>query len=90
MEEIIRRLFVQTLRAKLELCRLVAAALMVELESPLLTITEKRAAFRQWVSITRDGDVLMFVLELLRRHERERSGLSSFPSELHSGAYPAR
>lgn len=65
-------LFVQMLRAKLELSRIVAASLMETLDYPVVTDWEKREAFRQWADVTRDGDFLAFMLELLRRHEREK------------------
>ena len=45
---------------------------MRELESPFPTVQEKRAAFRIWADVTRDGAVLELVLEFIRRSERER------------------
>ena len=71
MEETIRDLYVQSLRAKLELSRIVSARLMRDLESPRLTDRQKQESFCRWFDATRDGDILEFVFELLRRRERE-------------------
>jgi hypothetical protein len=71
VEETIRDLYIQSLRAKLELCRIVSARLMCDLESPRLTDRQKREEFCRWFDVTRDGDILEFVFELLRRRERE-------------------
>lgn len=75
VEKTIRNLYIQSLRAKLELCRITGAALMRELESPMLTVKAKREVFYRWFDVTRDGDILGFVLELVRRSEREARGL---------------
>lgn len=77
VEEIIRRLRIETTRAKLELCRIVAATLMQRLESEELTVRERRAHFKRWLEVTRNGEVLEFVLELERRGDRETRGFSS-------------
>ena len=69
MEETIRDLYVQSLRAKLELSRIVSARLMRDLESPRLTDRQKQESFCRWFDATRDGDILEFVSELLRRRE---------------------
>ena len=71
MEEMFQRLLTQALRAKLELCRIVAAALMEEMDLQQGSGTRQRTAFRSWAEVTRDGDMLEFMLELLRRHDRE-------------------
>lgn len=73
VEEKLRNMFLQSLRAKLELCRLVAARLMEELEHPARNTLEKRCLFRRWEDMTRNGDTLEFVLDLLRRHEWEEA-----------------
>ena len=67
----IQHLYIQSLRAKLELCRIIAASLMNSIESQKLTTEERRAGFRCWVTIARDGDILELMLDLIRRRERE-------------------
>lgn len=71
MEEILHSMYVQSLRAKLELCRITAASLMESLDSPKLTVEERQTGYQRWTDVTRDGDVLEFMLELLRRRGRE-------------------
>jgi hypothetical protein len=71
MEKTIHVWFRQILRARLEMCRLVAVQLMEELDHPSSTEIEKRALFRRWELVIRDGDNLEFMLELLRHHESE-------------------
>ncbi len=73
MNDILDNLYVHTLQAKLALTRIVGASLMYELESPKLTLYEKRAGFRRWVEVTRDGDVLALMLDLFRRQKKERA-----------------
>lgn len=77
VEEIINKLRIEATRAKLELCRIAAAALMHRLESEELTVSERRALFERWLEVTRNGEVLEFVLELERRRDRETRGFSS-------------
>lgn len=69
MEEIIQRLHIQTIRAKLELCRIVCASLAKEFENPHLSLREKDAIAIQWEKLLREGDVLALLLDLLRRKE---------------------
>ena len=93
MEETIRDLFVQSLRAKLELCRVVSARLMHDLESPRLTDRQKQESFCRWFDATRDGDILEFVFELLRRREREArisQSLKKPPHRISHHAEPVR
>lgn len=71
MEEFLQYLYVQTLRKKMEVCRATAATLMKSLQAPNLTLHEQRTGYKRWEAVTRDGDVLEFMLELIRRHERE-------------------
>ena len=73
MNDVLENLYVHTLQAKLALTRVVGASLMYELESPKLTLYEKRAGFRRWVEVTQDGDVLAFMLELIRRKKKEHA-----------------
>ena len=67
----LRTFRIQKLRARLEFSRIEGAALMERLESPSLTVLEKRAVFRRWHEVARDGEVLDFMLHLMRRYERE-------------------
>jgi hypothetical protein len=46
---------------------------MFELESPKLNLYEKRAGFRRWIEVTRDGDVLALMLDLIRRKKKEHT-----------------
>jgi hypothetical protein len=78
LEGTIRNLYVQSLKAKLELCRIVSARLMEEAESQELPARKQRESFCRWFDVTRDGDILEFVFELLRRHEREARATQSF------------
>jgi len=71
LEEFLQSLYVQTLRKKMEVCRATAATLMKSLQSSNLTVYEQRAGYKRWEAVTREGDVLEFMLELIRRHERE-------------------
>lgn len=68
--EIITRLSVQAIRAKLELCRIVAAALTRRLELPGCTEEERRVDSSRWLEVTRDGEALELALERQRRHLR--------------------
>lgn len=77
MEEIIRRLEIQTIKAKLELCRIVCASLAAQFDTPDLTHIERATIARQWNKLLAEGDTLAFFLELLRRRERERMNTST-------------
>lgn len=70
VEEIISRLSIQAIKAKVELCRIVTAALMRKLESVNLTANERRVACCRWAEVARDGDTLEVALELQRRRKR--------------------
>jgi len=83
VEETIRNLYVQSLRAKLELCRIVSARLMEELESRELPARRHGESFCRWFNVTRDGDILEFVFELLRRREREARATQSLKKSPH-------
>ena len=72
MEEIINGLHIQTIRAKLELCRLVCETLAREFENPNLSFSEKTVLSRQRSKLLREGDILALFLELLGRREKER------------------
>jgi hypothetical protein len=72
MEDTVRTVRVSKLRANLEIRRVEAATLMVHLDSPSLTVQEKRAFFRRWDEAVREVEVLEFMLELIRREDRER------------------
>jgi hypothetical protein len=74
MEEFLQHLYVGTLRAKMDLCRVIAATLMDSLHSPTLTVYERQAGFRRWEEVTQNGDTLEFMLELIRRREKEGRG----------------
>jgi hypothetical protein len=67
----LRELQIQTIRAKLELCRIVAASLMKSIQSQELSADEMRSGYRCWLRITQDGDALEWALDLIRRRERE-------------------
>ena len=71
VEEIIEGLQIQTIRAKLELCRIMCACLAAELENPSLTQHERTAIAMQWDHLLREGDILAFFLDLLRRRDKE-------------------
>jgi hypothetical protein len=62
-EEIITNLRVQVIRAKLELCRIVAAALMQKPETQESTLGEGRADFEGWLKIAHDGNILESALQ---------------------------
>jgi hypothetical protein len=70
VEEIISRLNVQAISAKLELCRIVATTLTRRIESPSLTASERRDYSSRWLEVNHDDD-LEFELGLLRWQERE-------------------
>lgn len=72
MEEFLQYLYVQTLRKRMEVCRATAATLMKSLQSADLTVYEQRAGYKRWEAVTREGDVLEFMLDLIRRREREQ------------------
>jgi hypothetical protein len=72
VEEIIDRLGIETIRPKLELYRTVCASLASELENPRLTITERSVIAVEWGQMVKEGDILAFFADLLRRRERER------------------
>jgi hypothetical protein len=72
VEEIVVTLYIQTIRAKLELCRIVCASLCSTLEDPNLTLAESSMISARWAQRLRDGDILAFFLDLLRRDEREQ------------------
>jgi len=72
VEEIAVRLYVQSIRAKLELCRIACATLSNKLEDPNLSDSEKSAIAADWDQRLRDGDILAFFLDLVRRLEREQ------------------
>jgi hypothetical protein len=74
LEEFLQHLYVQGIRAKMESCRVAAAILMKSMQSAGLTVYEQKAAYRHWEAVTRDGDTLEFMLELIRRHQREQLG----------------
>jgi hypothetical protein len=74
MQEVARNLLLQTLRAKLELTRIVAASLAEKLDLSHLSVREQRHTLRQWLNVTEDGENLEFVLELLRQHDRRQRG----------------
>lgn len=71
VEEIISRLNVQAISAKLELCRIVATTLTRRIESPSLTASERRDYSSRWLEVTHDDHDLEFELGLLRWQERE-------------------
>jgi len=83
VEETIHNLYVQSLKAKLELCRIVSARLMEELESQELPARRRGDSFCRWFNVTRDGDILEFVFELLRRREREARATQSLKKSPH-------
>jgi hypothetical protein len=76
MQEVARNLLLQTLRAKLELTRIVAASLTEKLDLPHLSVREQRHTLRHWLDVTEDGENVEFVLELLRQHDRGQRGKS--------------
>jgi hypothetical protein len=51
MNDALGVLYIQTIRARLELERIIAASPMESMESPQLTVPKKRAAFRQSVEV---------------------------------------
>lgn len=63
----------EALRVKLELNWIAAATLMYELERSILTDDEKRRTSRNWQEVTQEGDLLAFVLDLIRRQQRNLS-----------------
>ncbi len=72
VEEIVGRLQIQTIRAKLELCRIVCASLAAQFDNPQLSCREKAIIAGQWDKLLIEGDILAFFLELLRRRGREQ------------------
>lgn len=70
MKDQIGNLTVDALRARLELSWIAAAALMDDLEFSFLTDDAKSAVSRRWQEVTRDGDILAFALDLIRRQQR--------------------
>jgi hypothetical protein len=70
MEQILQRFLVQTLCAKLALCRIAAATYSEALLSPTLPGPERITTFRCWEKATREGDTLAFALEMISRRER--------------------
>jgi hypothetical protein len=71
MEAGIGNLRADALRAKLELNWIAAATLTYDLENSILTDGEKRATSRHWQEVTHEGDLLAFVLDLIRRQQKE-------------------
>jgi len=67
MEQTIHNLYVQTIRAELELSRIVGASLRRELDDSNLTIREKANIVRFWSTVLGDGDMLSLLLEFTRR-----------------------
>lgn len=70
MKEIVVKLYIQSIHAKLELCRIACATLFSKLKNRKLTLAEKSAISAQWNQRLREGDILALFLDLLRRHER--------------------
>jgi hypothetical protein len=70
----IDNLRLDALRAKLELNWIQAASLMNDLENCTLTSAEKCATSRRWLEVTREGDLLAFALDLVRRQQKESIG----------------
>lgn len=70
MEEISNSLRMQTIRAKLELSRVVCASLAEEFDDPRLSLEERAAIAREWERSATDGDVLALFLDLLRHRDK--------------------
>lgn len=70
MEDPFRVLFIQAMRAKMDLCMIIAATLMEQLQLRELEAWDRIEIFRQWDNAVNEGETLAFALELLRVHER--------------------
>ncbi|MGA3032002.1 MAG: hypothetical protein ABSD70_01890 [Terracidiphilus sp.] len=63
MEEIVAKLQIHTIRAKLGLCRIVCASLAAEFDNRKLTFREKSAIVHQWDKLLTEGDTVAFFLD---------------------------
>jgi len=71
VEEIINRFRIQTIRAQLELRRIICASLGNKLDKPQFSAVEPSMIAKPWQAVLAEGDAPAFYLDLLRRHAKE-------------------
>lgn len=71
MEEIVEKLYAQTLRAKLQLCQMVCTSLASEFNRPNITQCEKTEIAIRYNDIQRDGEIWKFLLKTRRTEQVE-------------------
>ncbi len=73
VEDVINRLRIQTVKAHLELRRIVCASLASKLDNGYVTVDQRAAIAVCRDALLREGDLFAFYLELLRRKQKERA-----------------